>query len=187
MAEETKEQKLMYSGKEISIIKAHFSENEELLIAIRKLFFGIDITGQEKESIKSTFSNPETVEVFRKKVYGLNNYDTPVGQLSDFWLGAETQVFGASRDTIYQAVESKKLVLDMFTKAFNLLANPDGEKVEIATFMSLSADPLQVGLIARNLYMKAIETSLLTLKSIAGQKTETLEQTVKRLQKDSAK
>lgn len=181
------EPKLMYSGKEISLIKAHFAENEDLLISIRKLFFGIDISNNEKEAIKATFSDPEIIEVFRKKVYGLNNYGTPVGQLSDFWIGAETQIFGASRDTIYQAVESKIIVLDMFTKAFELLKNPDGEKIDITSLLSTSVDPLQVKLIARNLYMKAIETSLLTLKSIAGQKTETLEQTLKRLQQDSLK
>lgn len=182
-----KEKKLMYSDKEIDLIKAVFAENDFLLKAIRKLFFGAELTPEEKETIKTTFSNKEVIEVLRRKTYGLNNLDTPVGQLSDFWLGVEQQIFGASRDTIFQAVESKNMVLAMFTKAFKLLEDPDGEKVDVSITVSILQDPLQVGLIARNLYMKAVETSLMTVQTIAGMKGETLEETLKRLQKDSAK
>ena len=180
-------EKLMYTNKDIDIIKSTFAENDELLIMIRKLFFGGKITADEKKIIKSAFSNPEVIEVFRRKVYGVNNFDTPVGQLSDFWLGAESQMFGASRDTIYQAVMSKDVVLNMFTKAFNLLTNPDGERVSITVLNDLQADPLGVQLIARNLYMKAIESALHALKVIAGVKTETADEAVKRLQADSTK
>lgn len=180
-------QPLMYSNKDIDLIKSAFAENDELLISIRKLFFGVDISEDEKETIKSTFSNPELVDVFRKKVYGVNNFDTPVGQLSDFWLGAETQIFGATRDTVFQVIESKKQVLQMFEKVFNLLNNPDGERVSVDFTPSSLVDDLGVNLIARNLYMKAIETSLLSLKALAGAKNESVEETVKRLQRDSSK
>lgn len=184
---EKKENKLMYTNKDIELIKSVFAENDALMLAIRKLFFGASINEDEKKAIVEAFASQEVRDVFQRKVYGLNNFDTPIGQLSDFWLGAETQVFGASRDTIYQTVESKKLVLSMFEKAFKLLQNPDGEKVDITSFPDVIADELQVGLIARNLYMKAIETSLLTIKSIAGIKGETMEQTLKRLEADSSK
>lgn len=182
-----KETGLMYSEHEIEILKKTFSENDELLIAIRKLFFGDVISDSEKEAIIATFKDkPEVIDAFRKKVYGVNNFNTPVGQLSDFWLGAEKQIFGASRDTVYQAIESKKLVLSMFIKAFKLLENPDGEKVSLE-FNSTMTDELGVSLIARNMYMQSIETALLTIKIIAGQKDETPAQAVKRLQQDSAK
>jgi hypothetical protein len=181
------ENKLMYSGKDIDIIKRVFAENDALLIVIRKLFFGVDISDNEKLSVKDTFKDKDVRDVFQRKVYGLNNFDTPVGQLSDFWMGVEKQIFGAGRDTIRQTIESKQIVFGMFEKAMKLLENPDGEKVDVSTFPSLITDELQVGLIARNLYMQAIETSLLTLKSIAGMKQETTEQAIKRLTQDSTK
>lgn len=182
------EQKLMYSNKDIELIKSIFSENDALLLAIRKLFFGVDITQEEKNIVTSAFSNPEAVEVFRRKVYGLNNFDTPIGQLSDFWLGAESQIFGASRDTVYQTIASKELIFSMFEKAIKLLTNPDGEKVDINSMkMSIEADPLGIYLIARNLYMKAVESALLAVMTIAGMKTETVEDAVKRLKQDSTK
>lgn len=177
----------MYSEKEIALLKAAFAENDVLLITVRKLFFGDDLSVDEKNLIKKSFSNPEIIEVLRRKVYGVNNFETPLGQLSDFWLGAEQQIFGASRDTIYQASESKRMILSMFTKAFNLLSDPDGEKVDTKTVPLIEADPLMVGLISRNLFMKAIETALLTVSMIAGKKEESVAETVKRLEQDSAK
>lgn len=176
-------QKLMYNDRELLLIKEAFAENEDLLKAVRNLFFGVEISPEEKNAIKQTFSNPDVLEAVRHKIYGLNNFNTPIGQLSDFWMGAEQQIFGASRDTIQQAIGVKKQVLLMFTKAFKLLENPDGEKVST----ELVEDDLGIGLISRNLYMKAIDTGLFTILQIAGKKDETLEDVMKRLEKNSSK
>lgn len=180
-------EQLMYSEKDIQTIKSVFTENDVLLVAIRKLFFGATLTGEEKDMIRSAFSNSAVVEAFRRKVYSINNLGTPIGQLSDFWLGTESQVFGSNPDTIKQALLSKELVLQMFTKSFDLLTNVDGEQVSVDVVVDTENDPLGIKLIARNLYMKAIETALLAMKTIAGTKTETAEQAIKRLTKDSSK
>jgi len=178
---------LMYSEKDIETIKKIFADNEALLILIRKLFFGQNISKEEKELIKSTFSDPEVVEVFRRKVYPVKDFDRSLIAFNDFWLDAETQIFGSSRDTVYQTVESKKLIKDMFEKAFNLLTNPDGEKVSIEYEPMIEADPLGIKLIARNLYIRAVQTALITVQAIAGRKDETPEQAAKRLMQDSSK
>lgn len=176
----------MYNDKEIELLKATFAENDFLLLAIRKLFFGGELTDEQKKVIVATFKSKEVRGVFQRKVYGLNNLDTPVGQLSDFWLGAEKQIFGASKDTIKQALHSKARVLAMFEQAFELLTNPDGEKIKI-DYSIEEDDELGIGLIARNMYMQAIETSILTIKTIAGQKSESVKDTVARLKQDSTK
>lgn len=180
-------EKLMFNDTELNLIKATFCENEELLKTMRKLFFGVELSQEAKDGLRATFANKELVEAVRHKTYGTNNFDTPIGQLSDFWIGVESQIFGASRDTIFQSIESKKLVFEMFTKAFNLLSNPDGEKVDISSDLDLNADPLGVKMIARNLYMKAIDGSLMSLLQIGGKKGETIDETLKRLQRDSTK
>lgn len=174
----------MYNDRELMLIKTTFAENEDLLKAVRNLFYGVEISDAEKAVIKQTFSNPDVVEAVRHKIYGLNNFNTPIGQLSDFWMGAEQQIFGASRDTIKQSIGVKVQVLDMFTKAFKLLENPDGEKVSTKVDIE---DELGINIIARNLYMKAIDTGLFTILTIAGKKDETLEDVLKRLEKNSNK
>lgn len=178
---------LMYSEKDIEVIKGTFCENEALLVLLRKLFFGKNLTQEEKDLIKSTFANPEVVEVLRRKVYPVQDFDRGLMSFNDFWLDAETQIFGSHRDTIYQTIESKKLIKGMLAKAFNLLTNPDGEKVDIEYDPVIEADPLGIKLIARNLYIRAIQTALITVHLIAGKKDETPEQAAKRLMQDSSK
>lgn len=178
--------KLMYGERDIKLIKQTFAENDYLLQTLRKLFFGQELSESDKDLILKTFKSQELRDVLQHKVYGLNNLDTPIGQISDFWLNTESQIFGASKDTIKQAIESKKQVLEMFKKSFELLTNPDGEKVDVS-FNPDTCDELGIELIARNIYMKSIEGALIAIKGIAGMKEESVEQTIKRLQKDSAK
>lgn len=179
---------LMYSDSDIELIKATFAENDYLIIAVRKLFFGAELTQEEKNSIKEAFKDPKVIEVLRRKIYPVFNAETPVGQISDPWIGVEEQIFGASRDTISQAINSKAVAISMFEQAFNSLKNPDGEQVSIKFDpLSLNADELAINLIARNLYMKGVETGLLGVKMIAGKKDESIEQTLARLQQDSSK
>jgi hypothetical protein len=178
---------LMYNEEEISLIKETFAENDALLQILRKLFYGLELTEGEKKIVKDTFKKDQVVEVLRRKVYGTFNLNTPIGHVSDFWMGVEQQIFGASRDTIYQSIESKKLIKTMFEKGFKLLQNPDGERVKLDAEPVIEADPLGIKMIARNLYLKAIETALFTVKTIAGKKEEKLEDTMKRLKQDSSK
>lgn len=181
-----KKEKLMYNEAEISMIKELFADNEYLLKVLRRLFWGIDISKEDKDLILKTFKRDGSKEVLKRKFYGELDVETPIGQLSDFWMGVEGQVFGASRDTIEQAITSKVMVLENFNKAFALLSNPDGEKPNMSV-MSLVSDPLQSSMIARNIYLKAVETALFTIKTIAGKKEESLEETIKRISQDSAK
>lgn len=186
------DKKLMYNDKELLLLKQTFAENDDLLKAVRNLLFGVDISLAEKEAIKNTFSNPDVLKAVRHKIYGLNNFDTPIGQLSDFWMGIEQQIFGANKDTIYQAVMVKELCLGMFTKAFKLLENPDGERVSLGVkslkdSIKSEVDELHPELIARNLYMKAIDGGLFTILTIAGKKDETIDELYKRLEKNSNK
>lgn len=176
----------MYSDNDIDLIKATFAENDFLIIAVRKLFFGAKLTEEEQKSIKQAFKEPKVIEVVRRKIYPVFNPETPVGQLSDPWLGVEEQIFGASRDTIVQAINSKAIAMAMFEQAFNSITGGKQVSIEFNP-ASIVADELAVNLIARNLYMKAIETGLTGIKMIAGKKDETLEQTLKRLTQDSAK
>lgn len=177
---------LPVSEKELALLKSVFMENDFGLRSIRSLFFGYDITPAENEWIKNTFQNAELREAFRKKIYPLMDNESPIGQVTDFWLGTETQIFGASRDTIFQAVQTKLLVKSYLEQALSLLSNPDGEKIELANPVS-DVDPLQVRLLARNLYIKTIETGLLFIKLAVDAKPETKEEMKKRIAKNSNK
>lgn len=172
---------------ENSLLKAAFKDNEYLLKVVRSLFFGFSVAQEDKEIVQKTFSNPELRVAVRKKIYPLLSNEVPIGQVADYWMGTESNIYGASRDTIYQSVTSKQKVLDMLESSIKLLEDPNGEQVDLTYSPNLAIDELQTWLLARNLYIKTVETGLNFIKLIADMKEETEEAKQERLVKDSNK
>lgn len=174
----------LYKDKELQLLKQVFEDNERLLITMRKQLLGAKLSKEDKDTLKSTFSNKELLTAVRRKAYGIADLEAPIGQYVDFWVGLEKQLGGQNKDTIKQAIEYKKKTFDMFEKGFNSLENPhDSEQVSI----EIEFDDLGISLIARNLYMQAVEQTLVTLKALSGTKAETLEDTMKRIKQNSTK
>lgn len=172
-----------------TLIKQVFSKNPKLIQMMQALFLGFELTADEKEVIKSTFANDELFEAIRKRIAPRLERDTMVGQQSDEWAGLEEQIYGSHENQIYQAVHYKKEAIAMAKQAMELLRNPDGEKISIAYDPDLVLnDPLQIKLLARNMYIKMIQNQLSTIWIIAEQKdNENPNETAKRILQDSAK
>lgn len=174
--------------RDLEVIKQAFQGNDALLKTMRALFFGMGVTDAEKELILKTFSNDELFAVVSNRFYPQLNKETPIGQAQDVWLGAETMVFGAPKDTIQQAIEYKNRALKMTHVALGLLRNPDGEAPRVRYVPDeIVGDELGLELLARNQYVRHIENQLLFLKVIADTKKETTQETTKRVQQNSAK
>lgn len=183
------EKQLPIAEKEVDLLKAVFKDNDGLLLTMRSLFFGFPLTVSEKKTIKETFKGKEIREAIRKKIYPVLSNNVPIGQVADFWMGMEQQIFGQMKDTIYQAVASKEKVFDMLEEAMTLLENPDGKSVDIQYLRgSWHTDPGQINLLARTLYIKTIETGLMMIKVVASQgESESMQQVKERIMKDSTK
>ena len=172
MADQNQPPKFPVNEKERDLIIGAFKDNEYLLKAIRSLLFGFDVSDDDKKLIKDTFANNELKNAFRKRIYPILDNTMPIGQISDFWLGTESQTFGAQRDTIYQAYQIKMIVQKLLDAAIALLNDPESTKIDLSVPL-IEADPLMCGLMARNLYIKSIENGLLTIKLTAEQKIDT--------------
>ncbi len=180
------EQQLNVNDKEIELIKATFSENEYLLKAMRALFLNLGVSDEDKELMKNTFANEELMKIIEKRFYPVLSKETPIGQVQDNWLGVEQMIFDRPLDTIAQAVQYKDMALKMTRKALDLLKDPDGEKLDIEYVLD-NDDKLQVKLLARNQFVRHIESQLLFLLVIAGKKDESSQEAKKRLTQDSTK
>ena len=172
-----------------AIIKQVFGKHPELIQLMQALFLGFELSAEEKSLIKSAFENDELFEAVRGRISPRLEKGVMVGKQSDEWAGLEEQIFGAHPDKIYQAVYYKKEAIAMANKAMALLKNPDGERVSIDFDPDLNAnDPLQIKLLARNMYIKMIQNQLSTLWIISEQKEgENPQTTAGRILKDSAK
>lgn len=174
--------------REQEILKKTFTGNEALLKSIRALFFGLDVSEEEKLKIKDTFSNPELLQIFWDRFCPELDKDAPIGQVSDVWLGAESMVFGQSESTIEQAVMYKDESIRLVKRALALLTDPDREIFDLTYAPDVQiADPLRISLLARNQYIRHIEKQLLFIWLIAEQGTLSDSELKTRLEKNSSK
>lgn len=171
---------------ENELLKMVFKNNDYLLKLTRNVFFGFPITDEEKRIVKETYGNAALKEIVRKKFYPIFGDEMPIGSVSDFWGGTEQNLLGQHRDTICQNVLSKQEVLEMLGKGFNALT--DYKKIDLSYNPKLSLnDDLAVKLLARNLYIRTVETGLNFIKIVANQKEENKKETAKKLLKNSSR
>ena len=76
------------SDEEITLLNAAFADNEELLIAIRNVFFGI-ATESEKMYVQSVFDGNESLKSLCTNVFPTISGEIPIGQTIDLWLTLE--------------------------------------------------------------------------------------------------
>lgn len=172
--------------KEVALLKVVFKDNDGLLKSMLSLWFGFEISQAEKDLIRSTFINKDLREAVRKKIFPILSNEVPIGEVQDYWIGVDQQILGQARDTIAQIIQSKARVYDMLKSAMILLENPDAVKMDLTYNPSL-VDDLQIGLVARTLYIKAIQNGLVMIKTIANLEEKTPEQIGTTRSKNSSK
>lgn len=175
--------------KDVELVKRVFGGDEQLLKSIRSLMLGLPTTEQEKQEIKGLFADNEVYRVFAYRFYPTLDANAPLGTMTDTWQDVTTMIFDRMPSTIKQAVEYKYLALEMTQKALELVRNPHGEAPDVRYTPSLHADDeLQVFLLARNQFIKHVDTQLAFLYVIASSDDkEKAAEIVKRLSVNSAR
>lgn len=178
----------MTSDKEVELIKKVFKGNDHLLTQVRNLFYGLPVSDEDRKIIKKVFSNADFKNVLRKKmfpIFELDMMDVPVNSIADFWYGTEQNIFGQSRDAIYQNVYSKIQVRELLDQAFRLLSDPFSEKAIDLSFTPSMSDDLQVRLLARNLYIRTVVEGLNFIRIVCEREDPKPIEVKKRREKDS--
>lgn len=168
-----------------TILKAVFKDNDHLLKTVRALFFGLELTADEIKLIKNTFSSKTLMKVMWDRFLPSLSKDAPIGQMGDRYLGIEAMISGVHRDTVKQVIEYKQQSHILMEQALELLEDPTGEKINLEYDFDI---PDEVGsrMLARNQYIRHVESQLSLIKVITDMKDETVEQAKERLKKNSS-
>lgn len=174
---------------DLKLMKQVFKNNPTLLQTLQDMFLGFELTADEKSLVKTAFADENLYRIFKNKFTPHLTKGVMVGQQSDQWGGLEKDIYGAPRDTIYQAVHYKKEAMAMADKAVALLKNPDGERPDLSYNPDLNAsDPLQINLLARNMYIAMVQQQLAMIWVMTEQEAgESPQETAKRIAQDSTK
>jgi len=170
MGQETPQ--LQVDEKELDVIQRTFKDNDALLQAMRAVMLNINPREGDKKLVNDVFAdNQELFALVYKRFLPALSKETPIGQASDVWLGAEQMVFGQSESAIYQAIEYKERSIELTKLALQALKDASNLTVDIDfSARKYVNDPMGINLLTRNQFIRHIESQLLFLKLIAAQK-----------------
>jgi hypothetical protein len=193
MSKQTQSRQLMnlrYTDKELELISSTFSENEELIMIIRKFFLQGQLTAVELAEFDK-FKKSETVDVLQKTLLPEIDPNSPLHQNIDMWCSIDTINKGV--DEAYLDMQARQIVVDYFEQQFDVM---NGFKVNDKHIIRLNklvfdkkkdAEEAYIDLKARNTILQHVDLHLNQLKILAGQKPETPEEIKERLYRDSSK
>ena len=155
---------------ELALIKRTFKDNDALLQSMRAVMLNITPSDSDRKLVIDTFAdNDELFKLVYKRFLPTLTKETPIGQIADVWLGAEQMVFGQSENAITQAIEYKERSIEMTKIALQGLKSGNCDVDVTFSARKYLNDPLGINLLARNQFIRHVESQLLFLKLIASQ------------------
>ena len=181
--------KMRYDDKELSLIKATFADNEELLLVLRKVFLQMELTEGDIKRLAPITKSKQALALLRKAYAPSLELEAPYGQLIDLWMTVDTKELTPEQTTL--ALLVRKQMHTHLEVGLDRLADPKiaivGGIANYTPDFSVSDEERYVAYVARNSLISHTEQRLQELSFLAGKKDETVEETLKRLQKNSAK
>lgn len=165
---------------EENLLKTVFANRDDLVLTVRNLFFGFDLTDSEKKTITTTFKGTSLRTLMRKIFIPELQKDIPVGQNYDLW---QTQdVKEATEATFPLIVQTKTRLLEMLERSLKRLEDIDSDSVNLEPQQDLSL------MIARNAYINYVDEQLeRQIVMLANRKEESPEERAERIKKDSSR
>ncbi len=179
------QQSFKYTDEEIGLIKSYFSDNRELVIAIRKALLQAELNEQEMNLIKGL--NENILRIIRKELLPEIDLNS-MAFLSDAWSGID---FSGDLGRIALNMAERKLCIDYFDQQLTLLEKKEGSSLirfsELVYSQKEKVENNIINLSARKAIMTQIDRKMNDLIYFAGQKKETVEEMKARMIQNSTK
>jgi hypothetical protein len=180
------DQKLRYTDVELSLIKNTFAGDDTYLYAVRKHMLGMELTKGELDIIKNMTAELKALlrKVFLPQIDG----DAPLFQLVDMQMGLGADIKGKTKQEANDYIDAKALEIDYIDSRIQKLDGMVATDMPSLGQMANLRDPNAfVNITARNYLLSYIDSFVNELKLLAGRKEDSVEETIKKIRKDSSK
>jgi hypothetical protein len=177
---------MRYTDAELSLIKASFADNDELLKTIRRVFLQMDLTMSDVELLGNLTQKKELLSVIRKAFLPVLDGNAPFHQVVDLWM--TLGISDKTPDSAYPHILAREKLISYLDQQLKVLEGERAEKIKFSKLCKIEKkDPVEIfsDLIVRNTILGHTEMQLAQFSLLAGMKDETVEDTKKRLMKDS--
>lgn len=186
-----KNQTLRFNKAELQFLKGLFADREELLYAIRKVFLQLPISPDEETMIKEL--TPEAHELIKKFFLPDLDGDSPIFQLTDMKLAIGADIKNLSPDGAWLYIKAKEVEIRYLEQQLGALKDMSlDQKLSLESLSRLDydksdADEAFINMTARNYILSFIDSNLNQIKLLAGLPNDSVEDTLKKLARDSSK
>ena len=172
------------SNEEKELLKNTFKDREDILLAVRNLFFGFELTPVETVLIGGTFKTPEIRHLMRKIFLPELQRDIPIGQSIDLWMTFKTD----NPETFWVNTQARAKMMAMVEQALACLENQSRKRVNLEILPDkLKESEAEHLFIARNTFISHVELQLCAIRILSSESDETPEEAKVRKLKDSMK
>lgn len=183
-----KDQKMRFNNAELSLTKAVFADNEELIFAIRKVMYQFPLNESEEKIIKDTM-NPSVHALIKKFFLPELEPDAPLFQLTDMVNTLSLDMKAKGVEDMLPLFDAKEIEITYLAQRLEEL---EGKEVKDTLNLSdlAALQPFESAyqrITARNYILSWVDSNLQQIQFLAGKKEESVEDTVARLHKDSNK
>ena len=184
-----KNQKLRFTTTELSLIKGLFADNDDLLFLIRKAMLQFTLTQDEKDLLARTMNNT-TWDLMRKVFQPTLDPTAPILQLAHLMVGLDIK--NSNPEDAWVFIKAKELEIEYIDQQLESLRGNDNPKIILDDLVKTdkpktSREQVFINLTAWNFLIAYIDTNINQVKVLAGLKSESVEDTLKRLAQNSAK
>lgn len=185
---------MRYTDAELGVIKSTFAENDSLIFAIRKIFLQAPLNLEEQNLITKVVQG-DVLNVLRKTFLPEVDPDAPLFQLIEPCNLLAIDLKDKTPESYPTIVLSRNIWLRYMRQQFAVLEGKESiAEIELKKLGDFSgnivaedAGDVVVEVIAKNYILSYIDTHLNQLVILSGLKTETVEETIERLKKNSTK
>jgi hypothetical protein len=186
-----KDQYFIFSEAELSLIKNTFSDNDELLYAIRNVLLQFPLSDGQKATL-SVGLNENVISVLRKRIIPELAPTYPLGQLPSILTTLTQELKAKDANEMAPQFIAKQLEIEYLEQQFQVLeGRASTEQViklaDLGTILGKTPDEQYVEMTAYLFLLGYIDPMLGMIKNLAGSKDETAEEQKKRLTRDSSK
>ena len=185
-------QQFIFNDEELSLIKNTFANNDTLLYTVRKVLLQFPLTEAERGLIKLSIT-PEVHNVLKKRILPEISDDFPLSQLPSLLTTLTEQLKVKNVEEMAPLFAAKKLEIEYLKQRLDDLKNVDvivdRREIVLDDLCQITTDAQQtyINIQAYLFILGYIDPMLMFIKSLAGEKEETLEKQKERLTRNSNK
>lgn len=183
------QQKMRFSDEELSLIKNTFTDREDLVQLIRKVFLQDKLEVEEIGKLAFISDSADLLMLFKKTFLPDLETDAPLHQLVDLWMSVDVKDKSIAESVVAMKVRCE--LRDLIALGIQRLEQPKEKGLkEIINYepdFKKDDSEVYISLMARNALIAHTEFQIGQLYTLAGQNGETLDDLDKRLAKNSSK